>query len=132
MTSKDGPACTEIGQHSTIGVAMEDLPEGERVIVKKELQEEMAAARSRKLMCFQKTHTRVIKKIVPTITTTATTATTSTVTPNMTPEELVKFMDVAVASGYGNDLSNLTRVFTDDVHSMLESFKTDLENTLPR
>jgi hypothetical protein len=54
------------------------------------------------------------------------------VTPNMTPEELVKFMDVAVASEYGNDLSNFMRVITDDVHSMLESFKTDLQNTLPR
>jgi hypothetical protein len=41
-------------------------------------------------------------------------------------------MDVAVASEYGNDLSNFMRVITDDVHSMLESFKTDLQNTLPR
>jgi hypothetical protein len=65
----------------------------------------------------------------PIVTTTATTATTSTVTPNMTLEELVKFMDVAVASKYGNDLSNFTRVITD---STLESFKTDLQNTLPR
>jgi hypothetical protein len=47
-------------------------------------------------------------------------------TPSMTPGELVKFMDVAVANKYGNDLSNLTRVITDDVHSTLESFKTDL------
>jgi hypothetical protein len=62
----------------------------------------------------------------------ATTATASTVTPNMTPEELVNFMDVAVASKYGNDLSNFTRVITDDVHSTLESFKTDLQNTLHR
>jgi hypothetical protein len=35
-------------------------------------------------------------------------------------------MDVAVASKFGDDLSNFTRVITDDVHSMLESFKTDL------
>jgi hypothetical protein len=41
-------------------------------------------------------------------------------------------MDVAVASKYGNNLSNLMRVITDDVHSTLESFKTDLQNTLPR
>jgi hypothetical protein len=62
----------------------------------------------------------------PTITTTATTAVASTVTPNMTPEELVKFMDVPVASKYGNDLSNLMHIITDDVCSTLESFKTDL------
>jgi hypothetical protein len=70
----------------------------------------------------------VIKKAAPTVTTTATTATTSTVTPNMTPEELIKFMDVAVACKYGNDLSNLTHVITNDVHSTLESFKSDLQN----
>jgi hypothetical protein len=59
-------------------------------------------------------------------------ATTSMITPNMTPKELVKFMDIAVASKYGNDLSNLTRVITDDVRSILESFKTDIQNTLLR
>jgi hypothetical protein len=74
----------------------------------------------------------VIKKTAPTVTTTVTIATASTVTPNMIPKELVKFMDVVVASKYGNDLSNFTRVIIDDVHSTLESFKTDLQNTLPR
>jgi hypothetical protein len=64
--------------------------------------------------------------------TTATMVAASTVTPNMTPEELVKFMDVAVASKYGNDLSNLTCVIIDDVRSTLESFKTDLHNALSR
>jgi hypothetical protein len=103
----------------------------QRATLEKELQEEIAAARRRKLTCFQKTCTRVIKKITPTVTTTVTTATASTITPNMTPEELVKFMDVAVASKYGNVLSNFTRVITDDVRSTLESFKTDLQNTLP-
>jgi hypothetical protein len=68
----------------------------------------------------------------PTITTTATTTATSTVTHNMTPEEFVKFMDVALASKYGNELSNLTCVITDDVHSMFQSVKTDLQNALPR
>jgi hypothetical protein len=132
MTSKDGPACTEIGQHNMIRVAMEDLPEAVRAALEKELQEEMATARRRKLTCFQKTCTGVIKETTPTITTTMTTTTASTVTPNMTPEELVKFMDIAVANKYGNDLSNLTCVITDDVCSALESFKTDLQNTLPR
>jgi hypothetical protein len=132
MTSKDGPACTEIGQHNMIRVEMEDLPEAVRAALEKELQEEMATARRRKLMCFQKTRTGVIKETTPTIMTTMTTTTASTVTPNMTPEELVKFMDIAAANKYGNDLSNLTCVITDDVCSALESFKTDLQNTLPR
>jgi uncharacterized alkaline shock family protein YloU len=74
----------------------------------------------------------VIKKTTPTIMTTTTTVAASMVTPNMTPEELVKFIDVAVSSKYGNDLSNLMRVITDDVRSTLESFKTDLQNAFPR
>jgi hypothetical protein len=81
---------------------------------------------------FQKTRTGVIKKTAPTITTTATTAVVSMVTPKMTPIELIKFMDIAVASKYGNDIPNLTRIITSDVRSMLESFKTDLQNALPR
>jgi hypothetical protein len=60
MTLKDGTTRMEIGQHNTIDVVMEDLPEAERVALEKELQEEMAAARRRKLTCFQKTRTGVI------------------------------------------------------------------------
>jgi hypothetical protein len=63
---------TEVGPHNTIDVAMEGLPEAERRALKKELEEEMAEARRRKLTCFQKTRTGVIKKIVPAITTTTT------------------------------------------------------------
>jgi hypothetical protein len=90
----------------------------------------MAEVRRRKLACFQNTHTGVIKKTVPTIMTT--TIVTSTVTPNLTPEELVKFMDVAVASKYMNNLMNFTRTITEEVHSTIDTFKTDLQNTLPR
>jgi hypothetical protein len=130
--SKDGGAQTEVGPHNTIGVAMEDLLEAERITHEKELEEETATARRRELACFQKTRIGVIKKTTPTITTTATMAAVSTGTPNMTPEALVKFMDVVVASKYGTDLSNLTRVITDDVCSTLESFKIVLQNALPR
>jgi hypothetical protein len=62
MTSKDGLARTKIEQHNMISVVMEDLPEAERAALEKELQEELAAARSRKLTCFQKTRTGVINK----------------------------------------------------------------------
>jgi hypothetical protein len=102
---KDSAARIEVGPHNTIGVAMEDLLEAERRVLEKELEEEMAEARRRKLACFQKTRTGVIKKTVPT--TTTTTTATPTITPNHTPEELVKFMDVAVASKYGNDLPKI-------------------------
>jgi hypothetical protein len=96
MNLKDSASRAKVGPHNMIGVAMEDLPEAERRALLKELEEEMAEARRRKLACFQKTWTGVIKKTVPAITT-MTTA-TPTVTPNLTLEEVVKFMDVAVAS----------------------------------
>jgi uncharacterized alkaline shock family protein YloU len=84
----------------------------------------MAEVRRRKLTCLQKTCTGAIKKTVLAITTTTTA--TSTVTPNLTLEELVKFMDVAVASKYGNNLMNFTRSITEEVCSTLDTFKTDL------
>jgi hypothetical protein len=46
---KDSAAQTEVGPHNTIGVAMEDLPVAERMALKKELEEEMAKARRRRL-----------------------------------------------------------------------------------
>jgi hypothetical protein len=122
---KDSAAQTEVGPHNTIGVAMEDLPGAKRRALEKELKEEMAEARRRKLACFQKTRTGVIKKTVPSITTMGTA--TPTVTPNLTPEEVVKFMDVAVASKYRNNLMNFTRTITEEVRSTLDTFKTDLQ-----
>jgi hypothetical protein len=41
-------------------------------------------------------------------------------------------MDVAVASKYRNDLMIFTRTITEEVRSTLDTFKTDLQNTLPR
>jgi hypothetical protein len=78
---------------------------------------------------FPKTRTGVIKKTVPAIMTIATA--TDTVIPNLTPEELVKFMDVAVASKYRNDLTNFTHIITEEVRSTLDTFKIDLQKTLP-
>jgi hypothetical protein len=49
---KDGGARTEVGPHNTIALAMEDLPEAEKIALEKELKEEMAEARRRKLACF--------------------------------------------------------------------------------
>jgi hypothetical protein len=69
---KESGARTEVGPHNMIGVAMEDLPKAERRALEKELEEEMPEARRRKLACFQKTRTGVIKKTVPAIMTTAT------------------------------------------------------------
>jgi hypothetical protein len=121
---KDSAVRNEVGPHNTIGVVMEDLPKAKRRALEKELEEEMAGARRRKLACFQKTRMGVIKKNILAITTMATA--TPTVIPNLTPKELVKFMDVAVASKYGNDLTNFTRTIIEEVRSTLDTFKTDL------
>jgi hypothetical protein len=57
MNPKESGARTEVGPHNTISLVMEDLPEAERRTLEKELEEEMAEARRRKLACFQKTRT---------------------------------------------------------------------------
>jgi hypothetical protein len=123
---KDGGAWTEVGPHNTTGVALEDLPEAEKIA----LEEEMAATRRRKLVCFQKTRIGLIKKTVLAVMTTTTM--TPTVTSNLTPKELVKLVDVSVTSKYCTDLTQFTRINADDMRNTLESFKTDLFNTLPR
>jgi hypothetical protein len=126
---KESSAQTKVGPHNMIHVAMEDLLKAERGALEKELEEEMAEVRRKKLTCFQRTRTGVIKKTVPAVMTTTTAI--SMVTPNLTHEELVKFKDVAVASKYGNDLTNFTRTITEEVRSTLDTFKTDLQIMLP-
>jgi hypothetical protein len=121
MNPKDSAVRTDVGPHNTIGVAMEDLPKAERRVLEKELEVEMVEARRRKLACFQKMRTGVIKKTIPAITTMA------TATPTVTPEELLKFLAAAVASKYGNDLMNFTCTITEEVCSTLDTFKTNLE-----
>jgi hypothetical protein len=79
---------------------------------------------------FPKNTHGMIKKTVLDITTMATA--TPTITPNLTPEELDKFLDVAVARKYRNDLMNYTYTITEEVRSTLDTFKTDLQDTLPR
>jgi hypothetical protein len=69
----------------------------------------------------------VIKTTIPAVMTTA-----PTVTSNLTPKELVKLVDVSVASKYNVDLTQFTRIIADDMHNTLESFKMNLHNTLPR
>jgi hypothetical protein len=127
---KDSTTQTEVGPHKSIEVVMEDLTKAERRALEKALEEEMAEVRRRKLACFQKTCTGVIKKTVLAITIAA--IATPTVIPNLTPEELVKFIDVAVASKYGNDLMNFTHTITEEVCSTLDTFKTNLQNMLPQ
>jgi hypothetical protein len=50
----------------------------------------------------------------------------------LSPEDLVQLVDVSVASKYGGDLTQFTRVVTEDMRSTLDSFKQDVNNNLPR
>jgi hypothetical protein len=50
----------------------------------------------------------------------------------LSPEDFIQLVDVSVASMYGADLTQLTRVIVEDMHSTLDTFKQDMHNTLPR
>jgi hypothetical protein len=41
-------------------------------------------------------------------------------------------VDVSIASKYGIDLAQLTRVLAEDIHHTLDSFRHDLDDNLPR
>jgi hypothetical protein len=67
--------------------------------VERELEEEMAEIRRRKLACFQKTCNNVVKKA-------DTTAPSShKVNSYLNPEDLIHMVDVSVTSIYGEDLT---------------------------
>jgi hypothetical protein len=68
----------------------------------------MAERRKKKLACFQKTWSSVVKK--------GDTARASMpVGSSFTLEELVHMFDVSVSSNYGADLEGITRTLTDSV-----------------
>jgi hypothetical protein len=51
---------------------------------------------------------------------------------SLSPEDLAQLVDVSVASKYDTDLTQFTHVIAENMHSTLETFKTDLNNNLPR
>jgi hypothetical protein len=126
--SKGAPATDGAGvqARNTILVAMEDLVEADRKEREKELEEEMAERHQKKLVCFQKTCNEVVKK--------ANTATASgaKVSTSLSLEDLVHMVDVFVASKYGVDLTQFTRLVVVDMKSMLDAFKQDFNSNLPR
>jgi hypothetical protein len=56
----------------------------------------------------------------------------SKVDSNLSPKDLVQLVDVSAASKYGADLTQFTRVIAEDMHNTLESFKHDMNSSLPR
>jgi hypothetical protein len=51
---------------------------------------------------------------------------------SLTPEELVHLVNVSVASKYGSNLAQLTRILAKDMHSTLNSFWYNMDNDLPK
>jgi hypothetical protein len=100
--SKPSTAVDGAGVHpkNAINVTMEGLAEENRKEVERQLEEEMAELRRKKLTCFQKTHNYIMKKVDTTI--------TSGAKVNSFPlsrEDLVQVVDVSVASKYNVDLT---------------------------
>jgi hypothetical protein len=80
----------------------------------------MAERRRKKLACFQKTQSGVIKK--------GDTMKASTlVNSPFTLEELVHMIDVSVSSKYGADLEVITRSLTDSVKGSVESLRLEFK-----
>jgi HPt (histidine-containing phosphotransfer) domain-containing protein len=111
---------------NTINMMMEDLLEEDWKEIERDLEEEMAEVRRRKLACFQKMSNDVVKK-------SGTTAASGTkVNSHLSLEDLVHMVDVSIASKYGADLTQFTCVVAEDMRHMLNTFKQDLNSSLPR
>jgi hypothetical protein len=119
-------AADNAGVHAmnTINVEMEDLNDNNRKAVEQELEWEMAELRRRKWACFQKMHIGIIKKAD------TTSASGAKVNSALNPEDLAHMVDVSVASKYGNDLTQKTRVMAEDLHSTFDALKQDLSSSL--
>jgi hypothetical protein len=115
-----------IPARNTIAVAMEDLTKPDRKELEKELEEEMAKRRWKKLACFQKTCHGVVKKADTTA------ASGAKIDSPLSPEDLVQLIDVSVASKYDADLTQFTRVVAEDMHNTLDSFKQGMNGSLHR
>jgi hypothetical protein len=81
---------TGVHVKNAINVAMEDLAEEDRKEVERELEEEMAEIRRRKLACFQKTRNDVVKKVE------VVSATNTKVMFPLSPKDLVHMVDVSM------------------------------------
>jgi hypothetical protein len=130
--TKSAPDAMAVSADNVIGVEMGDLSEKDRNDLKLELQREMeevmADRRRKKLACFQKSRSGVIKKgdMMK--------ASTPVNSP-FTLEELVHMIDVYVSSKYGTDLEAITRTLFESVRGSVESLKLEFKQEskkLPR
>jgi hypothetical protein len=112
MGTKSAPDRAKVTTDNVIWVEMQDLSEKDHNDLELELQRDMdkvmAERRRKKLACFQKTRSGVIKK--------GDTVKASTlVNSPFTLEELIHMIDISVTSKYGSDLEAITRTLIDCV-----------------
>jgi hypothetical protein len=119
--SKGTTVVDAIGMEAKNTISVVDWKEIER-----ELKEELAEIQRWKLVCFQKTRNKVIKKAETMVMIDA------KVNAQLSPKDLVHMVDVSVASKYVADLTQFTRVVVEDMRSTLDAFKTDMNSSLPR
>jgi hypothetical protein len=114
---------------NVIEVVMEDLSERDREEVERELQrelkEEMVEWRKKKLACFQKTRSGVVKKE-------GTAKASTPVNSPFTLKELVHMIDVSVNSKYGADLEGITRTLTNSMRGSLDSLRAEFRQESER
>lgn len=122
---------SDVDERHVIPVAFEDLSVEDQKAIELEFQREVEESRKKKLACYQKTRGGIVKKAD-----TASISLTKVSSLPITPEELAQFVDISVASKYGADLEQMTRMVTDSVRSSFDRFKSefrqDAENSLPR
>jgi hypothetical protein len=131
--TKAVPDGMKVSAENVTEVAMEDLSEKDREEIEGELQREleevMVERRKKKLACFQKTRSGIVKNG-------DTTKASTPVNSPFTLEVLVQMIDVLVNSKYGADLEGITRTLMNNLHSSVESLrvecKQDSENALAR
>jgi hypothetical protein len=112
--TKAVPDGARVTTENVIEVAMEDLLEKDQEEVESELEEEMVERRRKKLACFQKTRSGVVKK--------GDTAKASIpVSSPFTLEELVHMIDVSVNSKYIADFEG--KVIMSNKHPIIMSNK---------
>jgi hypothetical protein len=80
----------------------------------------MAERRKKKLACFQKTRSGVVKKD-------DTARASLPVSSPFTLEELVHMIDVSVSRKYGADLESITCMLTDSVPGSVESLRLEFK-----
>jgi hypothetical protein len=129
-TKKTAPDKYEVHPLNVIKVTMEDLTEADMKEIEEEIAREMEEKRNERLACFGKTKNGVIKQTVG--------ASTSgkKVSSFVTCEELAHMIDTSVASKYGVDVTEITRMIFEGVRNSFDAFrsefKQDISNNMPR